>query len=88
MRTLIKDLKNEIGKEITVKGWISVRRDQGKMVFFDIRDRSVTAQAVVLPKSAAIEVSKETRLESREFLNRSSCGFREQVSSRQKEVLR
>lgn len=63
-RTLIKELKSKIGATVTIKGWISVRRDQGKMVFFDIRDRSGTVQGVVLPKSNAIEIAKETRLES------------------------
>lgn len=63
-RTLIRDLKSNIGETVTIKGWISVRRDQGKMVFFDIRDRSGTVQGVVLPKSEAIEIAKETRLES------------------------
>lgn len=63
-RTLIKELKSNIGETVTIKGWISVRRDQGKMVFFDIRDRSGTVQGVVLPKSDAIEIAKETRLES------------------------
>ncbi len=63
-RTLVRDLRTEVGNTVVVKGWISVRRDQGKMVFFDIRDRSGTVQAVVLPKSEAIELAKETRLES------------------------
>lgn len=63
-RILVKDLKNKIGETVLVKGWVSVRRDQGKMVFFDIRDRSGTVQAVALPKSDAIETAKETRLES------------------------
>lgn len=62
-RTLIRDLHDHIGKEVTVQGWISVRRDQGKLVFFDIRDRSGFVQAVVLPKSAAIEAAQEVRLE-------------------------
>ncbi len=62
-RTLIKDLKNKIGESVTIKGWISVRRDQGKMVFFDIRDRSGTVQGVALPKSPAIDVAKETNRE-------------------------
>lgn len=48
-RTYIKDLKNHIGKEVAVKGWIDVRRDQGKMVFLDIRDMSGKVQSVVLP---------------------------------------
>jgi nondiscriminating aspartyl-tRNA synthetase len=62
-RTLIGDLGGKKGEEVTIKGWVSVRRDQGKMVFFDFRDRSGTVQGVVLPSSAAIETAKETRNE-------------------------
>lgn len=62
-RTLIGDLGNKKGEEATIKGWVSVRRDQGKMVFFDFRDRSGTVQGVVLPSSAAIETAKEIRNE-------------------------
>jgi len=62
-RTLIGDLKKEAGREVLIKGWVSVRRDQGKMVFFDFRDRSGTVQGVVLPKSEAIETAKEMRVE-------------------------
>ena len=62
-RTLIKDLGQKVGEEVSISGWISVRRDQGKMVFFDFRDRSGTVQGVVLPASAAIETAKECRSE-------------------------
>jgi nondiscriminating aspartyl-tRNA synthetase len=62
-RTLIGNLKNEIGKEVTIMGWVDVRRDQGKMVFFDIRDRSGKVQCVVLPGSAGIEIAKTLRPE-------------------------
>ncbi|MEI6863941.1 MAG: aspartate--tRNA(Asn) ligase [Candidatus Adlerbacteria bacterium] len=62
-RTLIGELEGKTGEEVTIKGWVSVRRDQGKMVFFDFRDRSGTVQGVVLPSSAAIETAKETRNE-------------------------
>ncbi|HTR19012.1 MAG TPA: amino acid--tRNA ligase-related protein [Candidatus Paceibacterota bacterium] len=62
-RVLIGDLKKHIGKTVTICGWISVRRDQGKMVFFDIRDMSGGVQGVVLPSSAAIETAKTTRVE-------------------------
>lgn len=64
MRTFIRDLKNHKGEEVTIKGWIQVRRDQGKMVFFDIRDFSGTVQTVVLPNSEAIANAKETSQES------------------------
>lgn len=63
MRTLIKDLKRHIGEEVTIKGWVSVRRDQGKMIFFDFRDRSGQVQGVVLPKSPAMDVAKDVRIE-------------------------
>jgi len=62
-RTLIKDLKNKTGQEVKISGSIDVRRDQGKMVFFDFRDRSGKVQGVVLPKSPAMESAKEVRPE-------------------------
>ncbi len=64
MRTLIKNLKEHIGEEVLVKGWIDVRRDQGKLIFLDIRDFSAKAQAVVLPGNAeAMEVANILRPE-------------------------
>ena len=48
-RTYIKNLSENVGKEVVIKGWVAVRRDQGKMVFMDVRDMSGTVQCVVLP---------------------------------------
>lgn len=63
-RTYIKNLSSKAGTEITIAGWINVRRDQGKMVFMDIRDMSGIVQCVVLPNHIeAIEVAKEVRPE-------------------------
>lgn len=62
-RTLINDLKDHVGQTVCIKGWISVRRDQGKLVFFDVRDASGSVQTVVLPKSGAMEKAKEVRPE-------------------------
>ncbi len=63
-RTFIKNLKENIGKETTIAGWVDVRRDQGKMIFFDIRDMTGRVQCVVLPNHAeAIEKAKEIRSE-------------------------
>jgi len=63
-RTYIKDLSQHIGEEVNIKGWVDVRRDQGKMVFMDIRDMSGKVQCVVLPNhTEAIEQVKEVRLE-------------------------
>jgi nondiscriminating aspartyl-tRNA synthetase len=62
-RTLINELGGKKGSEVTIKGWVSVRRDQGKMVFFDFRDRTGAVQGVTLPNSPAIETAKEVRNE-------------------------
>jgi len=63
-RIYIKDLKEQIGKEVTVAGWVDVRRDQGKMVFFDMRDMTGKVQCVALPSRAeVIEKAKKIRPE-------------------------
>src|SRR3989344_2185369 len=63
-RTYIKDLKNHIGKEVTIAGWVDIRRDQGKMVFLDLRDMSGKVQAVVLPNhTEALAVAQIIRPE-------------------------
>lgn len=62
-RTLIGELGKHIGKTVFINGWVDVRRDQGKMVFFDFRDRSGLVQGVVLPASPAMEMAKDIRNE-------------------------
>ena len=63
-RMYIKDVSEYVGKEVTVQGWIDVRRDQGKMVFLDIRDVTGKVQAVVLPNHIeALEVAQKVRPE-------------------------
>ncbi|MBP6904497.1 MAG: aspartate--tRNA(Asn) ligase [Candidatus Pacebacteria bacterium] len=64
-RTYIGDLGGKAGETILIKGWIDVRRDQGKMVFFDFRDMTGTIQGVVLPNRPEVtEIAKNTRVES------------------------
>lgn len=64
IRTYIKDLGAHIGETVLIKAWVAVRRDQGKMVFMDFRDKSGYAQGVVLPNhTEAIEAAKEVRTE-------------------------
>lgn len=51
-RTLIKDAVEKVGKEILVKGWVHVRRDHGKLIFIDLRDRTGLLQIIFLPQIA------------------------------------
>lgn len=46
MRILAKDVPNHIDKEITIQGWVHARRDHGKLIFIDFRDRSGLLQVV------------------------------------------
>lgn len=63
-RIYIKDVSVHVGEEVLVKGWVDVRRDQGKMVFLDLRDMSGKIQAVVLPNhTEALEVAQKLRPE-------------------------
>lgn len=64
MRTYIKDVSNHEGEEISVSVWVDVRRDQGKMVFLDLRDVTGKVQAVVLPShEEALLVAQKIRPE-------------------------
>lgn len=63
-RTYIKDLSTKTGQEVSISGWIDIRRDQGKMVFFDFRDMTGKVQGVVLSQNKeALESAKEIRSE-------------------------
>ncbi len=63
-RILIDELEQHIGETVVIAGWVDVRRDQGKLIFFDFRDRTGTAQGVVLPgEEALMEIAKDIRNE-------------------------
>ncbi|MDB5195286.1 MAG: aspartyl-tRNA synthetase [Parcubacteria group bacterium] len=63
-RILIGELASHVGETVTIAGWIDVRRDQGKLVFFDFRDRSGLVQGVILPGDVTLmETAKSTRNE-------------------------
>lgn len=63
-RTLIKDAVKLVGEKIKLAGWAHIRRDHGKLIFIDLRDRSGFVQLVLIPdKEAAYQVAKEVRSE-------------------------
>jgi aspartyl-tRNA synthetase len=65
-RTYIGEAGAHAGETVLLKGWIDVRRDQGKLVFFDFRDMTGYIQGVILPNRAAemAEAVKDARPES------------------------
>lgn len=49
-RTLVSETPRFIDNKVLIKGWVRIRRDHGKLIFLDVRDRSGVVQVVVNPK--------------------------------------
>lgn len=48
-RTLAIETPKSLGQIVTLKGWVHVRRDMGKIIFIHLRDRSGQVQIVFVP---------------------------------------
>ena len=48
-RTDIKDTTQKINTDVILKGWVAIRRDHGKIIFFDLRDSTGLVQVVCIP---------------------------------------
>lgn len=51
MRTLARELKEHVGNEVEIKGWIHKKRLLGGITFINVRDRSGLIQVVVEDKN-------------------------------------
>ena len=66
MRTLTVETIDKAGQEVLLKGWVNARRDMGKIMFLDLRDRAGIAQVVGVPSEMdekSTEDFKRARLE-------------------------
>lgn len=65
-RIFISEAINKIGGQVLVKGWVHVRRNLGKLVFIDLRDKTGLMQVVLGPAEldeASLAAVKEMRPE-------------------------
>ena len=51
-RVLAVKTSDEVGKNITVAGWVHSRRDHGGLIFIDLRDHTGLVQLVINPEQA------------------------------------
>ena len=56
----IKDMGSKVDEEVKLFGWVHGRRDHGKIIFIDLRDRTGLVQVVFTPQ---IKDAQELRLE-------------------------
>lgn len=64
MRTWISETTEKIDETVVVKGWVHSRRDHGKLIFIDVRDRSGLLQAVFISSRDAELFEKASLLRS------------------------
>ena len=57
--------KKDVGAEVTLAGWVDRRRDHGRLIFIDLRDREGIVQVVFNPETSASchKVASEMRSE-------------------------
>ena len=63
MRILTKEIVELNGQEVEIAGWINARRDHGKIVFIDLRDRSGIVQIVFTPDKGCYADAAAARAE-------------------------
>jgi aspartyl-tRNA synthetase len=57
--------KPDVGKQVTLMGWVQKRRDFGELIFIDVRDRSGICQVIVDRERGADEATVATAKELR-----------------------
>ena len=62
-RTLLRELGTHVGETVTIQGWVDVARNQGKMAFFDFRDRTGMVQGVVFGKPEVLATAQDIKNE-------------------------
>lgn len=60
MKVFHQDLVKKVGESVVVAGWVANRRDHGKVIFIDLRDRTGIIQLVFTPSNKKAYAIAET----------------------------
>ena len=58
----------EVGKEVTLSGWVQKTRDKGFMIWIDLRDRYGITQLIVDQDRTSEDIFKKAQTLGREFV--------------------
>lgn len=56
--------EQDVGKHVTVMGWVDTRRDMGKIIFVDLRDRSGIIQVVIDDRVSESDFEKASKIKN------------------------
>ncbi|HNQ50120.1 MAG TPA: aspartate--tRNA ligase [Candidatus Omnitrophota bacterium] len=56
--------KADVGRETVLCGWVAVRRDHGKLIFLDLRDRDGLTQVTIIPRDLGDDYQKAKEVRS------------------------
>ena len=59
----------DVGKKVTAMGWVDVRRDMGKIIFVDLRDRSGIIQVVIDDRVSNEDFLKASKIKNEYVLS-------------------
>lgn len=59
-RISISEVPQHSGETVLVQGWVHTRRDHGKLIFIDLRDRSGVLQVVFAPDNKELHAQADT----------------------------
>ena len=54
---------SDVGKEVTLYGWVAKKRNLGGLIFIDLRDRSGIIQLVIRPENSIYEMAESLKNE-------------------------
>ena len=83
--------KKEVGKKVTLSGWINKKRDHGNLLFLDLRDNYGITQCIIDKDNTSFSKLEKTQLETvitidGKVVNRSADTINKEIETGEIEV--